>query len=152
MSTHADRFEGPLVIEEIGYELWRIHEPFEYVTVHGSRIKIPAGFETDLASVPALARSLVPKIGYWSQPAVVHDYMYALHRAKLNTEWTRKDADLTFKSGMEIKEEEYEIPNFQRKASVLYAAVRMGGLAGWETPEEREERLSRVRGFNKDLI
>ena len=40
------------------------------------RVKVPAGFETDFASVPRFFSRLFPATGTWSKPAVVHDYLY----------------------------------------------------------------------------
>ena len=39
-------------------------------------VTVPQGFETDLASIPQWAESIVPKLGHHVQPAVVHDFMY----------------------------------------------------------------------------
>lgn len=145
------RFTGPLVIEEIGYELWKIVTPFDFVDTDGTVINVPKGFVTDLASVPPIARSIVSKIGYWSQAAVAHDIGYAYHRAGKNTEWTRKQVDKWFLHGIVVKEKEYGIPKDQSKANLLYAGVRMGGLASWETEEERQERVNRNNQWNFDL-
>ena len=39
-------------------------------------VTVPAGFKTDLASIPRLFRSLIPQVGRWNRPAVVHDWLY----------------------------------------------------------------------------
>ncbi len=37
---------------------------------------IPKGFSTDLASIPRMARSVIPQIGHHVLPAIFHDYCY----------------------------------------------------------------------------
>lgn len=134
-------FTDALVIEEIGYERWRVVRAFAFTSSDGTQIKVPEGFVTDLASVPHLARSLVPKIGYWSQAAVVHDWIYRQHRTSKDTVWTRKQADKWFVEGARLKGDEYNVPDSKRREALLYAGVRIGSLASWETPEERAARL-----------
>lgn len=48
------------------------------VAVDGAvhRITVPAGFLTDLASVPAFARMLVGRVGPHLEAAIVHDWLY----------------------------------------------------------------------------
>lgn len=147
------KFSGPLVIKEIGYEMWEIAHSF-HLRVSGlypdDIITIPEGFITDLASVPHLARSLVPKIGYWSQAAVIHDILYHNHRTGQDTDWTRKEVDKVFRDAASAKADEYGVPESRRKEKILYLGVRMGGLASWETEEERKERLERMSNFMGD--
>lgn len=144
-------FTGSLVLEEIGYEMWKVKRSFSFHS-SGLVVSVEAGFETDLASIPGLARSFIPKIGYWSQPAVIHDIGYWGHRegvqvarSELTGEYvdlTRKDVDKLFMSGCEVKEEEYKIPVYAHRSLILYAGVRAGGLDNWETSKEREARVS----------
>lgn len=48
------------------------------VAVDGAvrRITVPAGFLTDLASVPAFARAFVGRVGPHLEAAIVHDWLY----------------------------------------------------------------------------
>lgn len=41
-------------------------------------IIVPAGFVTDLASIPRVFQSLIPKVGRHSLAAIVHDYLCRL--------------------------------------------------------------------------
>jgi hypothetical protein len=86
------KFSGPLIAQkkltEIRYkflwilpmakikETWIIHEPFIYTTKAGDVISIPAGYETDFASIPEICGFIMQKDGPYSQPAVVHDFLY----------------------------------------------------------------------------
>jgi hypothetical protein len=135
------RFSAPLVIREIGYERWAVVEPFKFTSKTGIVVDVPAGFETDLASVPPWLRSVVSKIGYWSQPAVVHDLLYYNHRNGVDAAITRQQADKVLLEGCRLKENEYNVPLSDRRNELIYTAVRAGGLGTWETADEREDRL-----------
>lgn len=83
-------------------------------------LEVPAGFETDLASIPRAVRSIIPQVGRQNLPAIVHDYTY---REK-STAWLgKKKADLLFLEGMKICG-----VNWLRR-SIIYRSVRMFG--GW---------------------
>ena len=136
-------FTGPLVIEEIGIETWRVVEPFSFLSKNGLLVDVPQGFITDLASVPKVFRSVVPQIGYWNQAAVVHDLLYRHHRDGLDTTILKQHADYLLLEGCRVKAALYNVPDSERKDWLLYGGVRAAGLESWETPEERIERLAR---------
>ena len=73
-------FTRSLVTEWIDAgKVWRVVDSFRFYSgSEGSNlfIEVPAGFETDLASIPGLVRWLVPKVGKDAQGAVVHDEAY----------------------------------------------------------------------------
>jgi len=76
---------------------------------------VPAGFETDLASIPAFLRPFFSRIGPSRKPAVFHDHMYG-------SNWkTRKDCDHWFKRMLKSR----EVPSW--KATMYYLGVRGGG-------------------------
>lgn len=133
-------FTGPLVIKGVGYDKWEVVEDFEFHSDTGLVVSVPSGFQTDLASVPELFAFLVSKIGYWSQPAVVHDVLYHNHRNELDATITRKQADLILREGCKVKAHEYGIPDIQRRDHLIYQAVRFSGTASWETLEEKRAR------------
>lgn len=134
-------FTGPLILEEIGYELWRIYKGFSYLMPDGKQIDIPDGRITDLTSSPTMARLIVPKIGYYSQAAVLHDDRYLMHSTGQDTIWTQQMADQLLFEASEVLADKYGIPPEKRVGNELYLGVRMGGLASWETPAERAERM-----------
>jgi len=43
---------------------------------------VPAGFSTDLASVPRLLWWLIPPFGMYERAAIIHDYLY-VHRPRI---------------------------------------------------------------------
>ena len=83
------------------------------------RFVIPAGFETDLASIPRIFTPLVTKLGPWNTAAVVHDWLYQVQTT------TRKDADGIFRRI--LKEE--GVGGFKRWG--MWQAVRLGGWVYW---------------------
>ncbi|MBI4621056.1 MAG: DUF1353 domain-containing protein [Desulfobacterales bacterium] len=73
------RFLTQLNLENIDDNLWKLISPLRYRSALLNKIvEVPAGFETDLASVPR-----VP-IAYWfwggrvHREAVLHDYLYRI--------------------------------------------------------------------------
>ena len=57
-------------------------------------IRVPRGFVTDLASVPAVAQSIRSRVGTYSRAAILHDYLYWTGRC------TRDQADVIFYHAM----------------------------------------------------
>lgn len=82
--------------------------------------EVPAGFQTDLASIPRIFQSIVPKIGKHIQPAIAHDFCYAG-----NTDLTKEEADLLFLDGMK------STGVWWLRRRVMYLAVRLGGKGHW---------------------
>lgn len=141
------RFSGPLTIQEIGVEYWRVAKAFTFYSDTGLTVVVEKGFETDLASVPQVFRSVVGKIGYWSQPSVIHDLLYKNHREGKDVKITRLQADNMLVEGMRVKAAEYKVSDSDRKDWLVYGGVRMGGLEAWETEKERVERLKASTHF-----
>ena len=81
-------------------------------------IIVPAGFETDLASIPRIFQSLVPKVDRHMLPAIVHDYLCR------EPDFSRKTADRIFLEAMKLK----EVNVIRRR--LMYWAVRIGALFG----------------------
>src|ERR1700722_10368584 len=87
----------------------------QYATVN-----VPAGFVSDLASIPRVFWSLLRPDGNYAYAAILHDYLY----------WTqtrsRPDSDMILKLGME----DFSVDS--RVVSTIYEAVRVGGGAAWK--------------------
>lgn len=116
---------------------WRLSGPLPYDVGEegsGETITVPAGFVTDLASIPRLVSGLLPPDGPWAKGAVLHDFLYSsrgtgvfagrrwLSRA---TDYTRKEADQIFAEAMRV----LGVPAWRRQ--VIFIAVRLGGSGGW---------------------
>lgn len=90
------------------------------VVADGDRITVPAGFETDFASIPKLFRFIIPMRGKHGSAAVVHDYLY-LRGVK-----TRKKADEIFLALMKY----LKVTKWKRR--IMYRAVRLFGWYAWK--------------------
>ncbi len=113
--------------------LYRTAAPFSYdVGFKGSALTIvvPAGFATDLASVPRWLWWLFPRDDpQYAAAAVLHDYLY---RWGIGAErFDRGTADAIFLEFMLI----LGVPTW--KAWAMYAAVRLFGQAPYDRRGER---------------
>jgi hypothetical protein len=100
------------------------------------RVTVPRGFCTDLASIPRIFWSLLPRTGRYAYGAIVHDYLYWVQTN------TRKEADRIFHTGMR----DAGVKRFT--AFVMYAAVRIFGASPWRSnasaKEKGEKRILKV--------
>ncbi len=87
------------------------------VTVRGHDIVVPAGFDTDLASIPRRVRGIV-SIDRGVEAAVVHDWLYRTAVV------SRKEADLIFKALLEETESWATV-------QAMYWSVRVFGAASY---------------------
>lgn len=100
-------------------DLWTLTLPLEYITEAGESIVVPAGFETDLASIPQVFQNLIPINGRHRAPAILHDYLYSIK------DRTRKACDDLFLEAMKSVGVRWS------QRWVMYLAVRVGGWVGW---------------------
>lgn len=82
------------------------------------KIEVPAGFVTDLASIPAPLRGLLNVNGKSRRAAVLHDWLYCSQPC------TRKEADAILKAALRTE-------GVQVAAWVYWAGVRLGGWRYW---------------------
>lgn len=111
------RFTTPAILEMLGHYNWRVYEPFEFSLSDDSSdvISVPAGFVTDLASVPRIFWTLLPPDGKYAKAAIIHDYLYD------NALRTKREADRIFLDGMTV----LGVPRWKR--TIMYYAVRLFG-------------------------
>ncbi len=100
--------------------IWIVEESF-HALWGDTLVVVEQGFETDLASVPRLFRSLIPQVGRHIQAAIVHDKIYRTTGHGI----TRKQADDMFLDGMETRGVGW------LRRWTIYTAVRGGGWASW---------------------
>lgn len=97
----------------------------------GPEVVVPAGFVTDLGSIPRIFWSALPTDGVYTFPAIVHDYLY----------WTQKHprelADEVFRQGMD----DMKVP--AAVALAIHKAVRLGGGGAWAKNAELKTRGER---------
>lgn len=99
---------------------WMLVRPLYYRSAAGELIVIPAGFLTDLASIPRAFHWLIPVNGKHRAPAILHDYLFVVQ------DRSRADVDALFLEAMA----DAGVRWTQRTA--MYAAVRLGGWAPWQ--------------------
>lgn len=115
------QFTTPAILEMLDHYLWRVHEPFEFYLSDDNSdvISVPAGFVTDLATVPRIFWTLLPPDGKYAKAAIIHDYLYD------NALRTKKEADLIFLDGMTV----LGVPKWKR--TIMYWAVRLFGRGNY---------------------
>ena len=101
---------------------WVLLEPYVRETLIGT-VTVPAGFRTDLASVPwtVVWRKMYDKFGRWTGAAVVHDWFYRTQPDGV----TREQADRVFRDLMRRDGVPYGI------VDIMYSAVRRHGWRAW---------------------
>lgn len=104
--------------DDVDDGVWCLAKPLSYSSdVAGRVITVPAGFRTDLASVPRLP------VVYWlcggraNKPAVVHDFLYSTGLI------ARDIADAVFLEAMCV----VGVPFAYRR--LMWAGVRLGGAS-----------------------
>lgn len=112
-------FSGPLDLRAYEPGEWVVLSPVTYRPRTGQSIMIPAGFVTDLASIPALLRPVFDRMDASRLPAVLHDWLYCAQTT------SRSDADSLFLEALERAG-----VGFVRRWA-MYAGVRAGGWLYW---------------------
>lgn len=131
------KFTTPAILEMLDDYKWRLVERFAYYTeLPHSRLRaeivgdadqmrigffidVPAGYETDLASVPRCLWMIFPPHGRYAKAAIVHDYLYS------QAIGTKAFADNVFNEAMVV----LGVPKWRRLT--MYWAVRCFGRGGY---------------------
>lgn len=151
-------FTGSLLLLEVAPgQRWRIFDAIVWeVGAEGSgqRIEIPAGFETDGATIPGPLRLVLAVWGSYGRAAALHDYLYSIIRERRLWDgdgaphpafaaWDATSAGLGL--GWEASARRWADQQFYEAmracgtsrplALLMWAAVRMGG--GWAIEADR---------------
>jgi hypothetical protein len=89
-------FEQELILRYLDGHEWEVREAFAYRTASGKVVLVPAGFQTDFASIPRFFWRILPPAGTYGKAAVIHDYLYRTSDAP----FTRAEADGVFLEAM----------------------------------------------------
>lgn len=101
-------------------EMWVLTKSLSYrIGTSQDKIIIPRGFVTDLASVPPIFWSVLPKTGKYMSAAILHDFLYADQRC------SKEEADTILKVEMDI----FGVPELQRLS--IFKAVDKFGWNAW---------------------
>ena len=102
---------------------WIVVRPLEYrIGDTADKIVVPAGFVTDLASIPPAFWGpplFLTPAGQYSRASIIHDYLYWTQKC------TRDQADRLLVIAMK----ESQVPNFDELA--IYEGVHVGGEKAW---------------------
>lgn len=144
------RFTSPLRLEDTGVDcegrvIFRILDSFDYeVGAEGSGIKIrvPAGFETDFASVPRFFWRLLPPWGRYGKAAVLHDFLY-----RKASGFSKVVGDAIFYEAMEL----LDVPWWKRY--VMFLAVSYFGHSSyhWESPAAPDTEVKMLEPDEKTV-
>ena len=132
------QFTTPAVLEMLDHYRWRLVNSFDYYTLEpcsGMRwewfkidgvgtvkriwIDVPAGYVTDLASVPRALLTIFPPHGRYAKAAIIHDYLYA------NALGSKRWADRVFLEAMGV----LGVPKWRKWT--MYLAVRLFGQGNY---------------------
>ena len=105
-------------------------------------IKIPVGRRTDLASIPRIFWSILPKDDRdYLESAIIHDEFYkkagvvkvveVLTGKSTQLKLTRKEADVLFREGAKV------LGSPAWKSFSIYIAVRVGGSSAWNKARKK---------------
>ena len=114
----------PVLVPQPDGRTWKLHEEFTYTTDAGAVIHVPVGFITDLASVPRLLWWVVPPFGKYLPAALIHDKLYADHRAGLH-HCSRAYCDAVLLEAMR------DCGCSAWCANTIWIGVRLGGWVAW---------------------
>jgi hypothetical protein len=113
-----DRFPLKLQVElQHDRSTWRLLSAFSYLDPDCGPIDVPAGFETDFASVPRLPLTYALLGAYGHAAAVLHDHIYTTGALP------RLDADRVFRNALRSS----GIARW--RAWIMWAGVRAGGAS-----------------------
>jgi hypothetical protein len=127
-------FDPPVaVLRTEGADGWTLAEPLTYLG-RRDRFVVPAGFGTDLATVPRPVLWLVPEAGHYTLAAVLHDWLCTVGIATGVV--TSRDADGIFRRAMR----EAGVPVLLRW--LMWTGVRWGALVDADPRRRRGWLLS----------
>ncbi len=70
------KFLDTLQVQWTGDGVWLLVQELRCVPDVGEQITVPAGFRTDLASIPRALWPLMQPAGRWARASVLHDCLY----------------------------------------------------------------------------
>ncbi len=120
------RFTTPIDLEIVREpNIWRTIQPLNFDSDKYGHIVVPAGFETDLASVPRIPVAYLLAGATANAAAVVHDWLYR-NGVKFKQITKKEEADNIFYEAMEAT----EVPLWRRW--LMYQAVNWFGRGAFK--------------------
>jgi hypothetical protein len=120
--------DSPLKLQKFKEPIYLVLEPVVWTPNAGQadfpKVQVPKGFVTDLASIPAIFWSILPKDAAYAYAAIVHDYLYWIQH------YPRSTADAILKKSME----DFEIS--KPTVAAIHTAVVHFGASAWRRNAE----------------
>lgn len=114
--------ELDLRVKDDAGDLWELLQPFGFDSDKLGLVVVPAGFVSDLASVPRLPFAYMVVGGRGKKAAVLHDWCYSSQFC------TRAEADDLFAEALKASGYGATV------RGLMWAGVRAGGWAAWDRP------------------
>ena len=73
---NARKFFDDIVVKHTDADVWHLFFEVRCESRAGEVFYIPAGFETDFASIPRPIWHILPPAGKWAKAAILHDWLY----------------------------------------------------------------------------
>jgi Protein of unknown function (DUF1353) len=126
MNSLTDRktLSAPLPLLRFADPVYVLTKPITWAPSPGQphgRVEVPAGFVTDLSSIPRLFWAVLPPDGDFAYAAVLHDYLY------WEQDRPREESDQIFKLAME------DLNIDPKTIAVIQAALRVSGGSAWDS-------------------
>lgn len=111
-----------LVVEVHDGDIFTVAQDFSYYRTHDKNriFTVPAGFQTNFASVPRILQLFFRKKDVYSAASVLHDYLYA------SKEVSKKEADEILEEGMIVA------GSSKTTAKIFHLAVKFFGYSSWK--------------------
>lgn len=109
------------LVRQIGDRDWEVAKALTYRGIDEEFV-VPAGMETDFASVPRAFVWFLPRYGRYTKAAILHDYLWRFRVGSQTEPVSRRDADGLFRRVMR----ELDVPFLRRW--IMWAAVRWAAL------------------------
>jgi hypothetical protein len=127
-------FLTPLIVRSDAPNTWTLTFPLRYQAAR-EKFEVPAGFETDFASIPQFLWSVFPPHGRHTRAAVLHDYLYVEAPGGIS----RKDVDGLFLRTMG------ELGTAWWRRRLMYRAVRLFGGRLWKKARRKQAKRERAK-------
>jgi hypothetical protein len=115
------KFLDPLIVRHLDEGRWHVEKELRCLPDSGRAIYVPAGFETDLASIPRPLWAILPPAGRWARASVLHDWLYH------NRLYSRRLCDALFLEGMKADGVDKSTRN------IIHSAVRAFGAGAYKS-------------------
>lgn len=115
------RFIGDLTLKDIDGSIWVVASELTWESCDGRTLVIPAGFVTDLATIPAPLNKILRTSGAWDKATVLHDYLYSNRTPAIS----RLEADNYLLEALD------DCGVGKWTALLMYTAVRLFGSGRW---------------------